>query len=156
MNITSATHIADHLRTTQARTLADVASIMHHPRSLARPMPNWRPPSKRLPGVLGAGPLTAAVTRHRVGEQVKARIRGYGEDRQPAYLVTVRVTDPAGGPVDPDLAEGWVRALVDDAVVDAVHEVTVGHAPTFVWLVDSHYQPVHSPASLFTGFAQAA
>ncbi|WP_156227590.1 hypothetical protein [Corynebacterium comes] len=147
--------IALTLRAHEATTLRDLHSMIHHPRSLARPQANWRPPSKALPG----GSLTMTLTRHRVGERVKARVLGFasgsGEDRAPAYLITVRITDQHGA-VDPVTAEGWVRALIDDALIDAVHEVSSGHAATFVWLVDAHFVPVHSPASLFFGFSQAA
>jgi len=143
--------IAAALRTREAATIRDLHSIIHHPRSLARPTANWRPPGKALPG----GSLTMALTRHRVGERAKARVLGFGEPREPAYLITVRITDQRG-PVDPVAAEGWVRALVDEALIDAVHEVPSGNAATFVWLVDGRFVPLHSPASLFAGFAQAA
>ena len=96
-----------------------------------------------------------ALTRHRVSERVKARVHGFGEEREPAYLLTVRITD-SRGPVDPVRAEGWVRALVENSLIDAVHEVPSGRAATFVWLVDAAYHPVHSPASLFAGFSAAA
>ncbi|RNE48444.1 hypothetical protein [Corynebacterium alimapuense] len=156
MNTTSPARIAHHLRNTRAVELADVRSIMHHPRSLARPVPQWRPPSKHLPGIFGTSPLTVALTRHRVGDQVRAQVRDFGQQRQPAYLVTLRITATSGGALDPTVSEGWVRALLDNDLVTAVHEVATGHAPTFVWLVDGHYQPVPSPASLFSGFSAAA
>lgn len=142
--------IATDLRHRQAETLRDIQSILHHPRSLARPAANWRPPSTTLPDG-----LTMTVTRHRVGARVKARILGFGEEREPSYLVTVRITDP-DGPVDPVRAEGWVRALVDNDLVDAVHEVPSGRAATFVWLIDARYLPVHSPAAMFAGLTAAA
>ncbi len=154
--IAGATEIADHIRWHEAETVDAMASLIHHPRSLARPVPDWRPPSKQTPALFGSHPLMLTITRHRVGPRARARVRGFGETRDPAYLVSVRVTDPRGRRVDPVIAEGWVRALVDEEIVDAVHEVTDGRTPTFVWLVDGRYQPVHSPASLFTGFAQAA
>lgn len=141
-------------------TLRSIESIIRHPRSLARPTPQWRPPSKVLPPVEIYGgealPLTLTITRHRVGERAKARVLGYGEKRVPSYLVTVRITDPTGHPVAPSLAEAWVRALVPEELVSAVHEISSSSAATFVWLVDSTYTPVHSPLSLFEGFSQAA
>lgn len=147
--------ISANLRAHEATTLRDLHSILHHPRSLARPQANWRPPSKALPG----GRLTMALTRHRVGERAKARVLGYESgsrgESEPVYLITVRITDQRGA-VDPVAAEGWVRALVDNDLIDAVHEVPSGLAATFVWLVDARFTPVHSPASLFVGFAQAA
>lgn len=153
--ITTPPTVAAELRVREAATLRDLRSVLHHPRSLARPQADWRPPGKALPG----GSLTMTLTRHRVGERARARVIGFvsgsGDERRPAYLVTVRVTD-ARGAVDPVAAEGWVRALVDDSLIDAVHEVPSGNAATFVWLVDAHFVPVHSPASLFADFAQAA
>ena len=142
--------VATELRRHEAPTLSDIHSILHHPRSLARPVATWRPPSKQLPDG-----LTITLTRHRVGERVKARVLGFGEEREPAYLLTVRITDPRGA-VDPVRAEGWVRALVENSLVDAVHEVPSGRAATFVWLSDAAYRPVHSPAALFAGFSAAA
>lgn len=141
-------------------TLRSIESIIRHPRSLARPTPQWRPPSKVLPPVEIYGgealPLTLTISRHRVGERAKARVLGYGEKRVPSYLVTVRITDPTGRPVAPSLAEAWVRALVPEELVSAVHEISSSSAATFVWLVDSTYTPVHSPLSLFEGLSQAA
>lgn len=141
-------------------TLRSIESVIRHPRSLARPTPQWRPPSKMLPPVDIQGgeslPLTFTVSRHRVGERAKARVLGYGEKRVPSYLITVRITDPTGRPVSPSLAEAWVRALVPEELVSAVHEISSSSAATFVWLVDSTYTPVHSPLSLFEGFSQAA
>ena len=54
------------------------------------------------------------------------------------------------------MAEGWVRTLVPAEMVDAVHEVSRGPNATYVWLVDSSFQPVRSPESLFAGLTQAA
>lgn len=157
MTTNTAHYFAHLLRHRQASTLNDLSSIIHHPRSLARPSASWRPPLKRLPAPPEGEALNVTITRHRVGPQAKARVFGFGEDRVPAYLLTLRFTDPRGGSVDVALAEGWVRALIHDAAADAVHEVTVtDHAPTFVWLADSDYLPVRSPASLFGGFEQAA
>ena len=123
-------------------TLRSIESIIRHPRSLARPTPQWRPPSKVLPPIEiysgEAPPLTLTISRHRVGERAKARVLGYGEKRVPS------------------LAEAWVRALVPEELVSAVHEISSSSAATFVWLVDSAYTPVHSPLSLFEGFSQAA
>lgn len=139
-------------------TLHALDSIMRHPRSLARPTPQWRPPSKALPEVPGmsSSELNMTVSRHRAGERARARVLGYGEKRVPSYLITVRVTDPTGRTVSPSLAEAWVRALVPPGLVSAVHEISSSSAATFVWLVDSTYTPVHSPLSLFEGFSQAA
>ena len=140
----------------ETETLNALNGIVRHPRSLARPTPTWRPPLKELPAVAGFPALTMAITRHRVGERARARVLGYGEDRVPAYLVSVRITDSTGASVTPELAEAWVRAMVPPELADAVHEPTNAEAQRFVWLVDSAYLPVHSPVSLFAGFSLAA
>lgn len=144
------------LRREEAPTIAALNSILHHPRSLARPLPTWRPPSKQLPAVHGGDELTATLTRHRVGPRARARVRGFGETREPAYVISARLTDPRGRAPERHLAEAWIRALVSEELIDAVHEIEGGQAPTYCWLVDGHYQPVHSPSSLFTGMADAA
>lgn len=147
--------LAVRLRDTQPLTLRALNSIMRHPRSLARPVPTWRPPAKHLPAVDGGAELTATITRHRVGPRARARVRGFGETRSPAYIISVRVTAAVGNAV-PGQAEAWIRALVPAEQVDAVHEISGSRPPTFCWLVDGHYRPVHSPASLFSGIERAA
>lgn len=147
--------LAQQIRTTQLPTLDRIESIVHHPRSLARPNPTWRPPTKELPRV-GRGPqLKVAITRRRVGPRAVARIKGYGETHVPAYLIELRFTDSTGITVDRDLAEAWVRALVPSDMAGAVHEVYSPTGATFVWLVDGTFTPVYSPASMFEGLAAA-
>lgn len=148
--------LADDLRHHHGETLQALNSILRHPRSLARPVPTWRPPSKHLPASHGGEALTATLTRHRVGPRARARVRGFGELREPAYLVAVRLTHPCGRRIDPRLAEAWIRALVPAELINTVHELTGTQPPTFCWLVDGHYHPVMSPASLFYGYSQAA
>lgn len=148
--------LAEQLRKQESATISALNSILHHPRSLARPVPTWRPPSKHLPKTESSGALTAAVTRHRVGPRTRARVRGFGETREPAYVISVRLTDPHGRMADPAAAEAWIRALVPPELIDTVHEITGSQPPTYCWLVDGHYVPVDSPASLFSGFEQAA
>lgn len=147
---------AEQIRSREPDTLHALTSILHHPRSLARPLPTWRPPSKQLPAVLGGRELNATLTRHRVGPKVKARVRGFGETREPAYVISVRLTDPQGRTPTPGLAEAWIRALVPAELIDAVHEIGSGRAPTYCWLVDGHHLPVRSPSSLFSGMENAA
>lgn len=145
----------DSLRLHHPDTLEGAASRIRHPRSLARPVPSWRPPIMKLPGGAGAPPLNLAISRHRVGPRAAARIRGFGEKRMPAYLVSVRVTDPTGRPTDRDIAETWIRALLPDDVGDKVHEVDSHKAVTYVWIVDGSFNLLESPASLFEGMAAA-
>src|SRR5690625_3464213 len=137
-------------------TVDALNSIMRHPRSLNRDIANWRPPIKQLPGVIDHGDLTASISRFRVGPRAISRIYGYGERRKPAYLIRLRITDPAGLEVRPEIAEGWVRALIPPHTATAVHEIASGQATTFVWMVDRDYQPLRSPSSMFAGLNQAA
>ena len=81
--------------------------------------------------------------------RARARIRGWGSETEPAYLLVLRFSAtekklPAATP------EAWVRALVPTAAADAVHQLTGETAATFCWFVDRDFAPVHSPASLFT------
>lgn len=132
-----------------------LAAIMHHPRSLARPTATWRPPVKALPRFGGGPQLTAAITRRRVGPRARARILGYGETQVPAYLIELRLTDSSGLPADRRYTEAWVRALVPEDAIDAVHELPSARAATYVWLVDGRFNPIASPPSMFEGLTAA-
>lgn len=153
--MTNTRELAQQIRTTHSDALGRFEAVIHHPRSLARPTPAWRPPTRELPRI-GHGPqLKVAVTRRRVGPRAKARIKGYGESHIPANLIEVRFTDVTGITVDRDLAEAWVRALVPSNMAGAVHEVYSPTGTTFVWLVDGTFTPIYSPASMFEGLAAA-
>lgn len=153
--MTYSKELAQQIRTTHTTTLDRFEAVLHHPRSLARPNPDWRPPTRTLPRVDGGPQLKAAVTRRRVGPRARARIQGFGEHHVPAYLIEVRFTDVTGITVDRDVAEAWVRALVPPNLAGAVHEVHSPTGATFVWLVDGTFTPVYSPASMFEGLAAA-
>lgn len=152
----AAWEIADGLRRREPATLHDLDSIIHHPRSLARPVASWRPPSKVTPRAPDVPPLSIAVTRHRVGEVARQRVLEYGSARTPAYLISLRITDPQGGRVASLAAEAWVRALVGEGHVRSVHEIGGGQSPMYVWMADGEFTPVRSPASLYAGFSAAA
>lgn len=143
-----------------AQELGSITSILRHPRSLARPLASWRPPQIKLPALPNqehhVPGLSLVITRHRVGPRAKARLRGFGEHRDPAYLVTFRFTDPKGAEVDPQLAEAWVRALTREACKGSIHEISNQPTPTYRWLVDGHYVPLSAPASLFAETTKAA
>lgn len=153
--MTNTRELAQQIRNTHASTLDRVEAVIHHPRSLARPNPAWRPPTKELPRVDDRPHLRAAITRRRVGPRAVARVKGYGESHVPAYLIEIRFTDANGVTVDRDAAEAWVRALVPSDMAGAVHEVYSPTGATFVWLVDGQFMPVYSPASMFEGLAAA-
>ncbi|WP_408910771.1 hypothetical protein ACKFRZ_07815 [Corynebacterium gottingense] len=149
------TEYAAHIRERETDTLQQLTAMIHHPRSLARPTARWRPPTKRLPRLGHTTDLTIAISRRRVGPRAQARVRGYGEDRVPAFLIEVRVTDPSGLPTDRRVAEGWVRALLPIDAAGAVHELPSPRAASYVWLTDGDFVPVLSPSSMFEGLAAA-
>ncbi|AWB82145.1 hypothetical protein C3B44_07045 [Corynebacterium yudongzhengii] len=148
--------LADRIAQRHHDVLGTLYTMLRHPRSLARTSAAWRPITLGLPAVSGYPELSASVTRHRVGPRARARALGYGGRSEPAYVIAIRITDPAGGRVDPTLSEAWLRALVGELHIECVHELGDGHTLTFVWLADAHYQPVPSPSSLFAGFSDAA
>ncbi|AZA11185.1 hypothetical protein [Corynebacterium gerontici] len=145
------------LRSKQPQTLAKITSVLRHPRSLARPNPTWRPPTLSIPFPSGDGldQVNLTITRRRVGPNAQARIKGFGEQRRPAYVISLRFSHPEATVAPPEVAEAWIRALMG-VDVDCVHVLEDEYAPTFLWMVDAQYQPLHSPASLFANFAQAA
>ncbi|MCP1387371.1 hypothetical protein M5J20_04105 [Corynebacterium sp. TA-R-1] len=153
--LTTPEAIAAEIEELYSETLERLDAVIHHPRSLARPQATWRPPTKLLPRI-GSGPqLSIAVTRRRVGPRAQARIRGYGETQVPAYVIELRITDASGLPADRRYTEAWVRALIDDTDISAVHELPSARAATYVWLVDGSYTPIPSPSSLFEGMVAA-
>lgn len=153
--VPDSTEFAAEISSRHPDTLSSLRSIIHHPRSLARPSAAWRPPVKALPRVAGTEELTVAVTRRRVGPRARARIRGYGEKHVPAYIIELRITDTSGLPADPRLTEAWVRALLPGEDAAAVHELPGARATSYVWLVDASYAPVMSPSSMFEGLSAA-
>lgn len=155
-SISSPARYADHIRSAFPDALGQVVSLLRHPRSLARPIATWRPPSIVLPPLPGHAALSLTASRMRVGEAARHIVSATGETRTPAYLVTIRVTNPSGHRVSRALAEGWVRALLENEQITAVHELTDEPTPTFCWLIDSRFAPVASPASLFQSPAHAA
>lgn len=154
--LADAATVATEVMFAHSDTIEALQSIMRHPRSLNRDIANWRPPIKQLPRVIDHGELTASISRFRVGPRAMSRIHGYGERRKPAYLIRLRITDPTGFEIRPEIAEGWVRALIPPHAATAVHEIPSGQAITFVWMVDREYQPLRSPSSMFAGLDRAA
>ncbi|MCF4006917.1 hypothetical protein L1O03_06960 [Corynebacterium uropygiale] len=147
--------LAEQIRAHATDELHRLHAIMRHPRSLARPLPSWRPPRIRLP--LRPYPeLTATLTRYRVGPRTRALVSGGDDLRIPAYLISLRFSRADGGTVRPQLSEAWVRGMVGEHRADTVHVLDEDHAPTYCWLVDSEFRPLRSPASLFEGVAEAA
>lgn len=147
--------LARDLRRRHPETISALTAVMHHPRSLARPTASWRPPVITLPRTGNGSQITAAITRRRVGPRAKARIQGYGQTQVPAYLVELRLADRAGVPVDTELTEAWVRAIVPDDCAHAVHELPGAKTVSYVWLVDGTFTPIESPSSMFAGLSAA-
>ena len=149
--------IVTELHNTAQDQLTAIRSILRHPRSLARPTASWRPPQARL-SAANHHTLTAALSRYRVGPLAQSRVRGYGEQRTPAYVVSVRITAPSGDTPSAPLAEAWIRALIPPEFINAVHRIdtTFETVAIYAWLVDANYILVHSPASIFAGFSRAA
>ncbi|MDU0478331.1 hypothetical protein QVA66_03645 [Staphylococcus chromogenes] len=139
------------LRTNHHDALARIRTTMAHPRSLARPLATWRPPTVRL-----ASSLQVTLARYRVGRKVRARLRGYGEDRTPAYVVSARFTDATGRPVSAAEAETWLRACLPTDMEYSIHQLLGESSPTFCWLIDQNFHPLTSPASLFEQREQVA
>lgn len=160
----SAEQRAVRIRRSHPETLAAIHGAIRHPRSLARSLPSWRPPSIKVTSTgvmkvvrsLEEKELNIAVTRHRVGPRARNLLQNYGTPRSPAYLVQVRITNPQGFLVPPEVAEGWIRAIVPPEWIACVHELTEKTAPTFLWIVDGDFQPMLSPAAIFQGESKAA
>lgn len=129
--------------------LAAVHGTIHHPRSLARAMATWHPPRVRLPLTADSPEFAVTIVRHRTGGRVRDFVQAFGEDRIPAYLVTVRFSDPTGRPVPTRQADEWVQRFTPGAPESCVHELRGETAPTYCWLVDGSYAPLASPSSLF-------
>lgn len=155
-SIISAKRYAAHFVSVFPTTITDTHSMMRHPRSLARSIPTWRPPSIALPTLPGEDSLTLTLSRHRAGPAARNIVRDHGETREPAYLITVRISSPEGYKVSTQLAEGWIRALLNTADSSSVHQLVDEAAPTFCWLVDAHFEPVSSPTYLFEYSKSAA
>lgn len=146
----------DYLRRAYANSLGAVAMTIKHPRSLARSTAAWRPPTIRMTSIDGLCPINLTITRHRVGHLARARIRGYGETRTPAYMVMVRLTAQDGRAIADIEATTWMKALLPDTGEYSLHQVDGLGAPTFCWVVDQHFTPIESPASLFRAQKTAA
>lgn len=152
----TAAEVCEHIHAHEAGALADLHSMIHHPRSLERPLPGWRPPATRVPALFSRGRPVLELTRRRVDAHLHSRAAGAEGEHSPAYLLSMRMSDPRGHEVPPAIAAGWARALVDAPEPGFLHELTAEDQPAYAWLVDADFRPVRSPAELFTGSSQAA
>ena len=149
--------VAATIRSHHADLLCDVWSIIKHPRSLARPNANWQAPVKQLPAIdtlkflPWAKDLQLSVTRLRVGPKIRHQLHVFNEatKRQAAYIITVQFHSPLARGIPQYFTEGWIHAVVGEKYLDCVHHLTGHVTSTYIWVVDSQFQPIHSPASLF-------
>lgn len=155
-NLTSPTEYSSALTSEFPDILKHIESVIHHPRSLVRPLANWRPPSVALPATGVHAPTSATIRRYRVGEHARNVVRQCGEPRAAAYLISIRFSSKHSSITLNNLSEGWIRGLLPDQKITCVHELDSESAPTFCWLVDKTFDPIQSPASLFTGHREAA
>ncbi|MEJ5928841.1 hypothetical protein WG915_09495 [Corynebacterium sp. H128] len=144
------------IRSRCADSLDLIEMTIKHPRSLARETAAWRPPTLRMPPQFGLSPINVTITRRRVGHLARARIRGYGESRTPAYMLMLRLTATDGRVLEHGEAEAWLRAILPDAGTYSIHELSGLGAPTYCWIVDQHFTPIASPSSLFKTEKSAA
>lgn len=132
-------------------------STMHHPRSLARPMATWRPPTITLPDPSRDTNLCTTLTRRRVGPQAVHFMAEYNAHAPaPAYVISMRITRPTGATLPRRFCEAWVRAFVGETAQDCIHYVEERRSMTFFWLVDAHFRPLPSPAAMFSDAPLAA
>lgn len=143
------TATVNYVRRAFATSLATIAMTIKHPRSLARSTAAWRPPTIRLQAEGTLVLINVTITRHRVGHLARARIHGYGETRTPAYMVMARLTAPDGRAILNSEARTWIQAMLPDSGTYSLHRIDVLGAPTYCWVVDQHFTPIESPASLF-------
>ncbi|MDO4927654.1 MAG: hypothetical protein Q3976_01085 [Corynebacterium sp.] len=137
--------------------LQRIHGIIHHPRSLARPLASWRPAVCDLPGNDAVSELRVAISRRRVGPQAIAFLANYDTHAAPAaYVITLRITQPEGKALPRRRAEAWVRALLGSDTHHCVHFVESPSSMTFFWLVDANFRPLASPAAMFADAPLAA
>ncbi|WPF66985.1 MULTISPECIES: hypothetical protein [unclassified Corynebacterium] len=151
--------LSRYLRDHHGDLLGRLAAILRHPRCLARTHSGralWRPPVHRLPDPLTGGELNVALSRHRMGPRARARIRGFNPHHEAAYLISLRFSRADGQPVRPAVAEAWVRALLPEGAITAVHEFLGEATPTYRWCVDGRFLPLDTPPSLFTEASSAS
>ncbi|STC95299.1 Uncharacterised protein [Corynebacterium renale] len=136
------------LRSYHGQSLRRLATMLRHPRSLARVNPGWRPPTLHVT-TPESGRLDITVSRKRVSPHARALLRDEGYDSTAAYMVQLRFTHPDGRRCARSEAEAWIRALLPDEDASKVHEITTALTPTLCWLVTASGRVVDSPADWF-------
>lgn len=145
----------DQIRSNQTKTLQRAASLIAHPRSLARRTPTWRPPSIHLPNTyfMTHSGLHITVSRYRIHAHERAILRAWDPTtsllHSPAFVLTLRISSRDGSRVDPSLARAWVTAILPDVVDGTIHQQRDCATPTFCIVLDGRFHPLPSPAELF-------
>ncbi|MFC5937961.1 hypothetical protein ACFPVT_00885 [Corynebacterium choanae] len=153
-NHESPDQLAGKITATAATTLRNVASLIAHPRSLARPDPAWRPPSIGLPAIASAPALQVCVTRYRLSTKDRDELQAFGYHG--AYVVIIRITNRQGLPVPQAVSDAWMTAIAQHPPAGTVHQLIDEVQPTYAMVVGARFQPVPSPASLYGWTTQAA
>lgn len=136
------------LRSYHGQSLRKLATMLHHPRSLARVNPAWRPPTLHV-HTPESGRLDITVSRRRVSPHARSLLHSEGYSPAATYMVQLRFTHPDGRRCSRTEAEAWIRALLPDDDASKVHEITSAVAPTLCWLITSTGRVVDSPAQWF-------
>lgn len=127
-------------------------AIVRHPRSLARPIPQWRPPVIELSPVAGMPELSVAVSRYRVGNKAQARLRLAQSEPtapMPVYLLSCRFTTFAGTPLQSEDVNAWMEALLGSRDNSLAYLLNDGSALVAAWVVDKDFRAVPTPPELF-------
>lgn len=125
--------------------ISNIQTMIHHPRSLTRHTPKWHPPTHALPG-LTKHSLSIQVQRYRVGSVAAQSIRVLEPYRNPAYLVIASFENGRG---HFGICHQWITDIVGEDCIDCVHLLPDDDQFMFAWVVDSQFQPMHSPQALF-------
>lgn len=143
---------AEEIRRRHPELLEHARAIVRHPRSLARPIPQWRPPVVELAPVAGMPALSVAISRYRVGDKAQARLRLAQSEPtapMPVYLLSCRFTTTSGASLQADDVNAWMEALLgtrDNSLAYLLHD---GSALVAAWVVDKDFRAVPTPPELF-------
>lgn len=145
-------HCAEEICRRHPELLERTRAILRHPRSLARPIPQWRPPVIELAPVAGMPKLSVAVSRYRVGDKAQARLR-LAQDGPvaptPVYLLSCRFSTTGGTPLQADDVNAWMEALLGNRDNSLAYLINDGSALVAAWVVDKDFRAVPTPPELF-------
>lgn len=142
-----------------AQKVAAATSIIHHPRSLARPAVSWRPPQLKLPAQGKLPALTMTILRRHVSSPIAKKYHEQAPgSSSPAYLIEARFTmdQDCFSQAGTTAAAWWLTRIATPGDADWIHCVQLGNALLAYWLVDGSFTPIAAPENLITGFSKAA